>query len=127
VARAVEQHRGEEIGPARRLTWASRRSSRARGSGGRTRPGSRRCRRTTGSSTEIQKYLFKVGPVDLSDGKLLPGIVEFFEQGAAAGTGVLDLIRTDVAVFCDDLIKDCPTYADVYQQSVRARSAAAGK
>lgn len=30
---------------------------------------------------EIQRYLFKVGPIDLPDGPLLPGIVDFFEEG----------------------------------------------
>lgn len=67
---------------------------------------------------EIQKYYFKIGPVDLADGPLLPGLVEFFEQGAAAGKGVLELVGTDVAAFCDDLIKDTRTHADVYQQSL---------
>ncbi|MEV6106425.1 DUF1048 domain-containing protein [Streptomyces sp. NPDC051940] len=64
---------------------------------------------------EMQKYLFKVGPVDLPD--VLPGIVDFFEEGAAAGKGVVQLIGNDVAAFCDDLIKDSRTYADVYQES----------
>ncbi|GAA3243444.1 DUF1048 domain-containing protein [Dactylosporangium siamense] len=68
---------------------------------------------------EMQKYLFKVGPVDLLDGRLLTGIVDFFEEGAASGRGVLDLIGTDVAAFCDDLIKDSRTYADIYQDSVK--------
>jgi DNA-binding ferritin-like protein (Dps family) len=68
---------------------------------------------------EIQKYYFKVGPVDLTEGDLLPGIVTFFEEGAAAGKGVLELIGTDVAAFCDDLIKDSRTYADAYQESAR--------
>jgi DNA-binding ferritin-like protein (Dps family) len=67
---------------------------------------------------EIQKYLFKVGPVSLSDGRLLSGIVDFFEEGAAAGQGVLELIGTDVAAFCDDLVKDSRTYADIYQESI---------
>ena len=67
---------------------------------------------------EMQKYLFKVGPIDLPDGTLLPGIVDFFEEGVAAGKGVLELIGNDVAAFCDDLIKDSPTYADVYQESI---------
>ncbi|WP_327141268.1 DUF1048 domain-containing protein [Nocardia sp. NBC_01327] len=67
---------------------------------------------------EIQKYFFKIGPVDLVEGNLLQGIVEFFEEGAAAGTGVLELIGDDVAAFCDDLVKDSPTYADIYQESV---------
>ena len=70
---------------------------------------------------EIQKYLFKVGPVDLPDGGLLPGIVDFFSEGVAAGKGVLELIGTDVAAFCDDLIKDSRTYADIYQESISGK------
>ncbi|HEY0001586.1 MAG TPA: DUF1048 domain-containing protein [Actinoplanes sp.] len=67
---------------------------------------------------EMQKYLFKVGPIDLHEGRLLPGIVDFFAEGAAAGKGVRELIGTDVAAFCDDLVKDSRTYADVYQESI---------
>ncbi|MCX4580122.1 DUF1048 domain-containing protein [Streptomyces sp. NBC_01571] len=76
---------------------------------------------------EMQKYLFKVGPVSLADGPLLSGIVDFFEEGVAAGKGVLALIGTDVAAFCDDLIKDSPTYADAYQESIRGEPGAARK
>ncbi|WP_037682454.1 DUF1048 domain-containing protein [Streptomyces griseus] len=76
---------------------------------------------------EMQKYLFKVGPVSLSDGPLLPGIVDFFEGGVAAGKGVLELIGTDVAAFCDDLIKDSPTYADACQESISGEPGAARK
>lgn len=60
---------------------------------------------------EIQRYLFKVGPVDLSDGHLLSGIVDFFAEGVAAGKGVLELIGTDVAAFCDDLIEESRTHS----------------
>jgi DNA-binding ferritin-like protein (Dps family) len=67
---------------------------------------------------EMQRYLFKVGPVDLADGHLLSGIVDFFEEGVAAGKGVLELIGSDVAAFCDDLITDSRTYADIYQESI---------
>ena len=67
---------------------------------------------------EMQRYLFKVGPVDLPDGPLLSGIVDFFEEGVAAGKGVLELIGDDVAAFCDDLVKDSRTYADIYQESI---------
>jgi len=74
---------------------------------------------------ELQKYLFKVGPVDLADGRLLSGIVDFFEEGAADGKGVLELIGTDVAAFCDGLIKDSRTYADIYQESITGKSGAA--
>ncbi|MFC9316042.1 DUF1048 domain-containing protein [Streptomyces nigra] len=67
---------------------------------------------------EMQKYLFKVGPVSLLDESLLPGIVDFFEEGVAEGKGVLELVGSDVAAFCDDLIKDSSTYADAYQESM---------
>lgn len=68
---------------------------------------------------EMQKYLFKVGPVELTEGTdLLSGIVDLFEEGAAAGKGVLEVTGSDVAAFCDDLIKDSETYAALYQESV---------
>ena len=61
---------------------------------------------------ELQKYLFKVGPVELTDGtELLTGIIELFEEGAALGKGVLEVTGRDVAAFCDDLIKDSKTHA----------------
>ncbi len=68
---------------------------------------------------EIQKYFFKVGPVALSEGTgLLSGLVDLFEEGAALGKGVLEVTGSDVAAFCDDLIKDAKTYSDIYQESV---------
>ena len=68
---------------------------------------------------EIQKYLFKVGPAQLTEETgLLSGIVELFEEGAASGKGVLEVTGSDVAAFCDGLIKDSKTYADDYQESV---------
>ncbi|WP_326909913.1 DUF1048 domain-containing protein [Sedimentibacter sp. MB31-C6] len=68
---------------------------------------------------EIQKYLYKVGPVELTDGiGLLSGIIDLFEEGALLGKGVLEVTGIDVAAFCDDLIKDSKTYADIYQESV---------
>jgi len=68
---------------------------------------------------EIQKYLFKVSPVELTEGTgVLSGIVDLFEEGAAMGKGVLEVTGRDVAAFCDDLIKDSKTYADIYQESI---------
>jgi DNA-binding ferritin-like protein (Dps family) len=68
---------------------------------------------------EIQKYLFKVGPVELTEGTgLLSGIIDLFQEGAALGKGVLEVTGSDVAAFCDDLIKDSKTYADIYQECV---------
>ena len=76
---------------------------------------------------EIQKYLFKVGPADLPGGGLLSGIADFFEEGVASGKGVLELIGSDVAAFCDDLVKDSRTCADIDPESVSAESARAQK
>ncbi|WP_026929716.1 DUF1048 domain-containing protein [Glycomyces tenuis] len=70
---------------------------------------------------EMQKYLFKVGPVSLTGGDLLSEIVDFFEGGAASGKDVMTLIGPDVAAFCDGLIDDSQTYADRYQESIRKR------
>jgi DNA-binding ferritin-like protein (Dps family) len=67
---------------------------------------------------EMQRYFFKVGPVDLHEGRLLSGLLDFLEEGAASGKGVLELVGTDVAAFSDDLIKDSRTYADLYQESL---------
>ena len=73
---------------------------------------------------EIQNYLFKVGPVELTDGTdflsgdLLSGIIDLFEESAALGKGVLEVTGRDVAAFCDDLIKDSKTFADILQESV---------
>ncbi|WP_250675359.1 DUF1048 domain-containing protein [Paraclostridium ghonii] len=68
---------------------------------------------------EIQKYLFKVGPVDLTESiDLLSGIVDFFEEGVTLGKCALEVTGNDVAAFCDELIKDSKTYTDSYQESV---------
>ena len=68
---------------------------------------------------EIERYLFNVGPVELTDGTdLLSGIIDLFEEGAALGKGVLEVTGSDVAAFCDDLIKDSRTFADILQESV---------
>jgi DNA-binding ferritin-like protein (Dps family) len=69
---------------------------------------------------ELQKYLFKVGPVELTEGTdLLSGIIDLFEEGASNGKGVLEVTGSDVAAFCDDLIKDSKTYADIYQEAAQ--------
>lgn len=68
---------------------------------------------------EIQKYLYKVGPSELSDGiHIFSGIIDLFEEGANQGKNVLEVTGHDVAAFCDELIKDSETYFDNYQDSV---------
>jgi DNA-binding ferritin-like protein (Dps family) len=77
---------------------------------------------------EIQNYLFKVGPVELTAGTdLLSGIVDLFEEGAALGKGVLEVTGSDVAAFCDDLIKDSKTDADTFQEYVEQEVSKAAK
>ncbi|MDF2942663.1 MAG: hypothetical protein K0S01_1521 [Herbinix sp.] len=68
---------------------------------------------------EMQKYLIKVGTAQVTEVTgLLSGIIDLFEEGAALGKNVLEVTGSDVAAFCDDLIKDSKTYADIYQESV---------
>ncbi|WP_242907429.1 DUF1048 domain-containing protein [Actinomadura terrae] len=76
---------------------------------------------------EIQKYLFKVGPIDLVDGPVLSEIVDFFEEGAATGRSARELLGDDIAAFCDELIKDSRTYADLYQESLGKKRGTAEK
>ena len=57
--------------------------------------------------------------MSLTDGDLLSDIVDFFESGAASGKGAIELIGPDVASFCDGLITDSPTYADLHQSPIR--------
>ncbi|MFC5744598.1 DUF1048 domain-containing protein [Actinomadura rugatobispora] len=76
---------------------------------------------------EMQRYIFKVGPVDLLDGSLLSGIVDFFEEGVATDRGVLELTGNDVAAFCDDLLKNSRTYADIHQESIGGKPGTAEK
>jgi len=68
---------------------------------------------------EIQRYLYKVGPVELGEGNLemLSGLVDLFEEGAVAGKGVLEVTGADVAQFADGLVAGTPTYADAIQRS----------
>ncbi|QCR31937.1 DUF1048 domain-containing protein [Lysinibacillus sp. SGAir0095] len=70
---------------------------------------------------EMQKYLFKVGPVDLNNG-LLSEIISFFEEGVAAGKGVIEITGSNVAAFCDSLIEDSKTYADLYLESLKQKA-----
>jgi DNA-binding ferritin-like protein (Dps family) len=76
---------------------------------------------------EIQRYLFKVAAVDVGDGRLLSGIVDFFEEGAAARKGVLELIGNDVAAFCDDLVNGSRTSAHICQEPVAGEPGTAEK
>lgn len=69
---------------------------------------------------EIQKYLFKVVPTNLTD--VLIEIRQLFEQGANNHKRVLEITGADVAEFVDGLI-DEPTSADQTQQIVDEKMA----
>lgn len=67
---------------------------------------------------EMQKYLFRLGPVDFSEGiQMLSGIADLFEEGAAAGKEVLAVTGRDVAAFCDALTQGTQTYADIAEEA----------
>jgi DNA-binding ferritin-like protein (Dps family) len=54
-----------------------------------------------------------------ADGQTIHEVLGDDVEGNVAGRGVLEFIGHDVAAFCDDLIKDSRTYADIYQESIR--------
>jgi len=58
---------------------------------------------------------------------VLSGIIDFFEESASAGRGVRELIGSDVAAFCDALVKDSRTHADIYQESISGKPGTAEK
>ncbi len=69
---------------------------------------------------EIQKYMWKVGPVELNEGiGLFVNIVELFEEGASLGKGVLEVTGKDVALFCDNLIEGSCLYSDQFDIDVQ--------
>ncbi len=70
--------------------------------------------------SEIQKYLYKVGPVELVEGiSLLINIVDLFEEGVKEGKEVLEVTGKDVAQFCDNLIEGSEFYSDRYEVEIQ--------
>ncbi|MEA4914960.1 MAG: DUF1048 domain-containing protein [Christensenella sp.] len=66
---------------------------------------------------EMQKYIFLIGTVEFEGTiSVLSGIVDLFEEGAAAGKDVLDVTGKDVASLCDELVAGVRTYADIAQE-----------
>ncbi|MGY0692353.1 DUF1048 domain-containing protein [Virgibacillus sp. FSP13] len=68
----------------------------------------------------IQKYMWTAGgPTDWKDiSRIFNGILDLFEEGAAEGKKVTDLMGEDVAAFCDELVKDSKTWRDKYRQKL---------
>ncbi|WP_409291345.1 DUF1048 domain-containing protein [Peribacillus sp. SCS-37] len=69
----------------------------------------------------IQKYMWTAGggPTGWKDiSRIYNGILDLFEEGAAEGKKVTDLTGKDVEAFCDDLVKDEPTWKDKYRKKL---------
>ena len=67
--------------------------------------------------SQMQKYIFKIGPVEFEAGlDVLSGIAGLLEEGAAAGKDVLRVTGGDVAAFCDALMENVPTQLLVTQE-----------
>ncbi|HET7578119.1 MAG TPA: DUF1048 domain-containing protein [Bacillales bacterium] len=65
----------------------------------------------------IKKYIWTSGGLtDWKDtSRILNGILDLFEEGAAESKKVTDLTGEDVAAFCDELMKDAKTWKDKYR------------
>lgn len=68
----------------------------------------------------IQKYMWTAGGLtDWNDMRLIfGGILDLFEEGAAASKKVTDLTGGDVASFCEELVKDAKTWKDKYRKKL---------
>jgi DNA-binding ferritin-like protein (Dps family) len=65
---------------------------------------------------EIKQYVWKTGGIDGID--LFKGILDLFEEGAAHSQHVLDITGTDVAAFCDELMRGKTTYTEKWRQEL---------
>jgi DNA-binding ferritin-like protein (Dps family) len=71
---------------------------------------------------EIQKYLFKVGPEDLTKKNgVLDRIMTIFKEGAASRKGVLEITGRDVAAFADGMIGGEKTYSASNEELVNKK------
>lgn len=70
---------------------------------------------------EIQTYIFKVGPLSVTqeDFSILYEMIDLFEIGAADGKTVLEVTGPDVAAFADSLIGEEALYMDEWLASSR--------
>ncbi|WP_261806571.1 DUF1048 domain-containing protein [Lapidilactobacillus luobeiensis] len=71
---------------------------------------------------EIQKYLMKVDPVNLTnDFQPLNELLDLFEDGVSRQKDVLAVTGTDVAAFADGLILTDHPFLDEWRQQVASR------
>ena len=65
---------------------------------------------------EIQKYLWKTSGVESLEP--FKSILDLFEEGAAAGRGVLEITGSDVAAFADELVRGEASYYEKSRQGL---------
>jgi len=53
---------------------------------------------------DIENYMYNIGIMDASSMSVFYQIIDLFEEGAAAGRGVLDVTGQDVAAFAYDML-----------------------
>jgi len=68
----------------------------------------------------IKEYMWTSGgATDWRDiSRIFGSILDLFEEGAAGGKKVIDLIGQDAADFCDELVKDAKTWKDKYRKKL---------
>lgn len=65
---------------------------------------------------EIKHYIWKTGGIAGID--IFKGILDLFEEGAANKQHVLEITGDNVAAFCDELLRNAPTYTDKWRQEL---------
>jgi DNA-binding ferritin-like protein (Dps family) len=68
---------------------------------------------------EMKQYMFTFISGDGMDVvAVLKDVLGLFETGAAEGMYVLDVTGEDVAAFCDESLRDTPSFADRWRTSL---------
>jgi DNA-binding ferritin-like protein (Dps family) len=65
---------------------------------------------------EIKQYIWKTSGLGAID--VLNGLLGLFEESAAAGQSALAVTGTDVAGFCDELMKGSKTYTETWRKEL---------
>jgi len=65
---------------------------------------------------EIQQYIWKSSGLESID--VFKGLLDLFEEGAADGKNALEITGSNVAAFCDELVKGAKTYVDKWRETL---------
>ena len=64
---------------------------------------------------EIKQYIWKGSGLLTASTDMFKGLLDLFEEGAANGKSALEITGTDVAAFCDELIRGEKTYTEKWR------------